>query len=254
MLGEIGIGGQKFILVFFRTAAVLWLLPVFSSRAVSVPFKAGLSLLIAFLLFETIEMAPAADPYAMFLLIMKETLVGIAMGFFVRLLFTMAYAAGEVMSMQSGFGFARFMDPSSMSYMSVLEQFQNLFAIMIFFAIDAHHMVLSGLAQSFRLVPLGTASLQPALLYGVTKTTGHIFSVALKIGAPVIVTLFLVELALGLLSRMIPQINVFVEGLPLKIILALFMLSVSLNLIAPIVAGLFKGMDVQIIRLFRAMV
>ena len=256
MLADIGANGQIFILVFFRVASVIWLLPIFSSRNLSVPFKAGVSLLIAFLLFDKVaaDSVVTADAYAIFLLLLKETFIGLTIGFFVRTLFMVVYAAGEVISLQSGFAFARFMDPTSMSYMSILEQFGNVLAIMIFLALDAHHILLSGLAASFQQVPLGALAIKANIFQYLIEATGKLFSVGLQIGAPVIVTLFLVELALGLLSRMIPQINVFVEGIPLKIIIALFMLSLSLNLIVPVLAGIFKGMDVHILRLFRMMV
>ena len=220
------------------------------------PFKAGVSLLIAFLLFESVsvDQVVSADPYDMVLLVLKETLVGLTIGFLVRILFMTVYAAGEVLSLQSGFAFARFMDPTSMNYTSVLEQFGNILAIMIFFALDAHHILLSALAASFTQVPVGAVALKGGLFHYLIDMTGKLFSLGLKIGAPVIVTLFLVELALGLLSRMIPQINVFVEGIPLKIIITLLMLSLSLNFMVPVIAGIFKGMDVHILRIFRMMV
>ena len=141
-----------------------------------------------------------------------------------------------------------------MNYTSVLEQFGNILAIMIFFALDAHHILLSALAASFTQVPVGAVALKGGLFHYLIDMTGKLFSLGLKIGAPVIVTLFLVELALGLLSRMIPQINVFVEGIPLKIIITLLMLSLSLNFMVPVIAGIFKGMDVHILRIFRMMV
>ena len=256
MLADIGVNGHRFILVFFRVASVIWLLPIFSSKSLSMPFKAGVSLLIAFLLFEnvSVDQVVSADPYDMVLLVLKETLVGLTIGFLVRILFMTVYAAGEVLSLQSGFAFARFMDPTSMNYTSVLEQFGNILAIMIFFALDAHHILLSALAASFTQVPVGAVALKGGLFHYLIDMTGKLFSLGLKIGAPVIVTLFLVELALGLLSRMIPQINVFVEGIPLKIIITLLMLSLSLNFMVAVIAGIFKGMDVHILRIFRMMV
>ena len=84
--------------------------------------------------------------------------------------------------------------------------------------------------------------------------TGRVFSLGLQIGAPIIITLFLVELSLGILSRMVPQINVFVEGMPLKIMITIGMLSFSLSLLVPLIGGLFKSMDGEIPKIIRLMV
>ena len=125
---DIGGDGQKFILVFFRVASILWLLPLFSSMAISVTYKAGLSLIISFLLFDlvSVNQALVADPYYMALLIVKEVFIGLTISLFVRILFAMVYAAGDISALQTGFAFARFMDPISMTQVSVLESFQNI--------------------------------------------------------------------------------------------------------------------------------
>jgi flagellar biosynthesis protein FliR len=256
MLNDIGFAGQKFILVFFRVVSILWLIPLFSGRSIAAGYKASLAILIAFLLFDAARVAGplSSDPYLMLLLIMKEMCIGIVIGFSVRLLFTTVYVAGEMAALQAGLGFARFMDPYMNAQVSEISQILNMLALMIFFAVDAHHMVIGGLAMSFRDLPLGGAVFRAPLFEYLIQTTGKIFSLGLKIGAPLIVTLFLVELSLGLLSRMVPQINVFVEGMPLKIMVTIVVLSLSLNLLAPIVTDLFKGMDAEIPKLIKSMV
>jgi flagellar biosynthetic protein FliR len=180
--------------------------------------------------------------------------IGITIGFFVRVLFAAVYVAGDIVSLQSGFAFARFMDPINMTQSSPVEQFLNILTIMIFFAIDAHHTIIQGLAASFKILPVGAVTLRYPLLTYLTDTTGKVFSVGLKIGAPVIVTLVLVELSLGMLSKMIPQINIFVEGVPVKILVTLSMFLLSLGIIVPGIAGLFRNMDTEILKILRLMV
>jgi len=235
---------------------VLWLLPLFSSRAVSVPFKAALSLLIAYLLFEsmTIDRSFSSDPYLLLLFVMKEVFIGLAIGFSVRVLFTAVNVAGEIISIQSGFSFARFMDPLSMTQVTVIEQFKNLLAMMLFLAMDAHHILIKALVSSFKDVPIGTVAIHRPFFEHLVTMTGKVFATGFKIGAPVIVTLLLVELALGMLSRMIPQINIFIEGVPLKILITVVMLSFSLGVIVPGIVNMFRSMDGEILRLFRLMV
>ena len=256
MIYDIGVQGQKFVLVFFRVLAILWLLPLFSSRAVSIGYKAGLGLLISGLVLEyaTLTGTPADDPYHLLLLVMREVFIGITIGFFVRVLFTTVYVAGEVAALQAGFGFARFMDPYTNTQVGEISQILNLLALMVFFAADAHHMVIRGLIMSFREIPLGGAGIRGPMFEYLTQMTGKVFSLGLQIGAPIIITLFLVEISLGILSRMVPQINVFVEGMPLKIMITIAMLSFSMSLLVPLVGGLFKSMDGEIPKIIKLMV
>jgi flagellar biosynthetic protein FliR len=236
--------------------AVLWLLPIFSLRSISVIFKVGFALLVAFLITEFVSYPEgfAKEPYALLLAIFREVLIGLSIGFAVRLMFIIVQAAGEIISYQTGFAFARIVDPFSSTQSSVLEQFQYLFGIMIFFSIDAHHIVVRGLYTSFKELPLGTATFTSGLFNYFISATGRIFSLGLKFGAPLVFTLFLIELSLGLLSRMIPTMNIFVEGLPVKVFVSLSVLSLALGFMAPAVADMFRGIDaeyLQILRLLR---
>ena len=255
---DIGIEAQKFMLVFFRIVSVLWFIPLLSSRFVSAIFKAGLSLLIAFLLYSSVNIAVSldvlSDPFSFLLLTLREVFIGVTIGFIAKIIFSSISVAGDIMSLQAGFSFARFMDPFTMTQVSVLEQVKNLLAIMIFFAIDAHYIVFLALSASFTELPIGAAALREPLLHYVINATARVFSLGFKIGAPIIVTLFLVELAFGMLSRMIPQVNIFIEGVPIKILITTIMLIVSLGVTVPVIAGLFKGMDNDFIRVFRLMV
>ncbi|OPY67151.1 MAG: Flagellar biosynthetic protein FliR [Syntrophorhabdaceae bacterium PtaU1.Bin034] len=249
---DIGFEAQRFILVFFRVLSMISLLPLFQSRSISGGYKAALSLSIAFLLFGSVSVPDLhGDPYLLLLMILKEVLIGFSIGFFVRVLLSMASAAGELVSMQSGLSFARSMDPTMMTQTTVLEQFQGLLAIMIFLGIDGHLTLLKSLSVSLKEVPPGSVSIKPALFKYMIDVVGKLFGASLKICAPVVVTLFLVDIVLGILARMIPQVNVFIEGASIKILVALAMLAFSLNLIVPIVAGLFKGMDTEVLRIMR---
>ncbi len=246
---------QKFMLVFFRVAAVIFMVPIFSSRMVSAIFKGGLSLMIAYLLFDLAPMNFTAqqDPFILLMLCVKEIFVGATIGFVVRLIFNSASMSAEIISIQSGLSFARFMDPTTQAQVSVIEQIKNLIAIMIFFVIDAHHMLIQGIAYSLTALPIGSASLNAPLAGYLIKATGNLFAAAFRIGAPIIVTLFLVELSFGIMSRMIPQANVFVDALPVKILITVLMLGLSLGYIVPSIAALFKGLETDFARVIRMM-
>lgn len=243
----------KYILIFFRVLAILWLLPVFSVRSLSVIFKISLALLMSFLITGAVPypVEVASDGYVMLLAIFREVLIGLSISFAVRLLFAVIQATGEMVGFQTGFGFARMVDPVSSGQSSVLEQFLYMFAIMIFFSVDAHYIVVRGIYASFKELPLGTAAVTSGLLDYFVSASGRIFGLGLKFGAPLIVALFLIELSLGLLSRMIPSMNIFVEGLPVKIIVSLTILSLALSFMAPALASLFRGIDSEFVRVLR---
>jgi flagellar biosynthetic protein FliR len=254
-LVDIGLEAQKFILVFVRVLSMIWLLPLFQSRSVSAGYKAGLSLIVAFLLFPSVSVVDlGGDGYKILLSIGAETLIGFSLGFVLRVVFGMVSAAGELMSMQSGLSFARAMDPTVGASVTVLEQFQSLLAMLVFLGIDGHHTVLKGIAVSLREVPPGSIALKPALFQYLANSVGSLFPASLRICAPVVVTLFLVDIGLGIVARLIPQVNVFIEGASIKMLVTLGMLALSLNLIVPVIGSLFRGFDSDILRIIRSMV
>ncbi len=251
---DIPLEAQRFILVFFRVLSLIWFLPLFESTAVSAIYKAGLGMLIAFLLFQTVPFTADlhGDAFLLLIAVGKEVLIGLAMGFFVRILFMAVSSAGEVMSMQSGLSFARALDPMLAAQTSVLEQFQSLLATMVFLGIDGHHVVLQAIAKSLRDVPPGQVMLRPALFNFLATSTGKIFGASLKICAPVVATLFLMEVALGILARLVPQVNVFIEGASIKVLVTMGMMAFALNLIVPVIASFFRGLDSNMLIIIRA--
>ncbi len=134
------------------------------------------------------------------------------------------------------------------------EQLKNLLAMMLFLAMDAHHILVRAIVASFRDIPTGSVTIQESFCQFLITISGRVFVTGFKIGAPIIVTLMFVEIALGMLSRMIPQINIFIEGVPLKILITVIMFSFSLGVIVPVIVNMFKGMDGEMLRIFRLMV
>ncbi|MDW8002878.1 MAG: flagellar biosynthetic protein FliR [Deltaproteobacteria bacterium] len=244
----------KFCLIFFRVLSILWLIPLLSSRVVSMMFKAGFSLIVSFALFENVPFDSAKDgSFSLMGAIFKEILLGLSISFVVRVVFSSISAAGEVLALQTGLGFARYMDPTMTEQVSVIDSLKKLLGIIIFFAVDAHHILVRALFRTFEEIPLGAFAAGPKIFGFITEFSGKVFVLSLKIGAPLIVILFMVELLLGLLSRMVPQINIFIEGLPVKILITIVILSLSLSFTIPYLGSLFLGMDRDIMRLVRMM-
>jgi flagellar biosynthetic protein FliR len=249
---EIGFLNTKFVLIFFRVLAILWLIPLLSSRTVSTVFKAGFALILSLAIFEHVPTAAKNyDSSPLLVAVFKEVFIGMSIGFVVRMAFSAVYAAGDVIALQTGLSFARFMDPSMMAQVSVIESFKNLLAIIVFFTVDAHHLLIRALSKSFDEIPLGVFFIKPPLFGFLVEIAGRIFALGLKIGAPVIFVLMLVEIILGLLARMVPQMNIFIEGLPLKILVSFVILSFSLSFAVPYIGSIFLGVERDVLRLMR---
>jgi len=204
--------------------------------------KVGAALFITLLLMPLINhnsIATPPDITHIIFLISREVLVGLILGFLSSLLFIAVEIAGQLISMQMGFGIVNVYDPESNQQVPVVGQFYMLLALMIFLAIDGHLFLLEGLNKSFTAVPLTTAHFPSALTEMFVRISSGLFISAIKIGIPIIVTLTLTNVALGLVARAVPQMNVFFVGMPLNIGMGLIALAFSLPLFAYIFRSIY---------------
>lgn len=237
----------QFLLVFFRITGIIFFAPIFGDQAVSSRLKLGLVLATSILIFPLIEMSgfnPMKHPISYALTISKELIIGIVIGLAVKLIFTGIHLAGHIAGRQMGLGLANVFSPQAGVQMPIIAQFYGFLASLIFLTINAHHWLLAAITRSFEAIPL--AGFQYSL-----KTSAHIaevttvqlgakiFVTAFKLGAPVICTLFLVNLALGIIARAVPQVNVFILGFPIKIIIGFLILSASIRIFSYQVVNLF---------------
>lgn len=231
-------------LTFCRVSGMLATAPIFQTQRLPLMARAGFSALLSFLL-APLQGAPSPprDLLGYALLAGGELLVGLGFGLVSNLIFTAVSMAGEMADLQSGLVFAALVDPASEERTAIIGQFQVLLAWLVFFVCNGHQVVLSGVAQSFSALPLGTAALPaggPAGLVGLITQT---FVAAVQIGAPVLGAVLITDLALGLLARAVPQLNLLVIGFPVKMALTLFALLLSLPLLIAAQRGLIPAMD-----------
>ena len=233
-------------LVFLRVASALAVMPVFGYRGLALPVKVGLSAFIAMLLLPMISMAGGADLSGMGLLTfiglaVPEIIAGLVLGMTTHFIFYGVEMAGQLVGLQMGFGIVAVLDPMTETQVDIISQLQYLFAILIFLSLNGHHFLLEGLARSYLAAPLGGVTL-PAGLFGiVVKLSGDIFVAAFKIAAPVMAALLLTEVALGIIARTVPQMNIFIVSFPLKIGVGLLALALSWPLLSYILQLLWKG-------------
>lgn len=231
--------------IFIRVTAMLFTAPAFSSNTVSTTAKLFFSLTFAYILYFIVKPNQIAYSVGYPLLIsyaFKEALTGMIMGFSLNFVFYGISYAGSQMGMDLGLSMAQMFDPSTEVENNVIGQVLNLAAILVFFTIDGHHILIRGLAVSFNIIPLGHYSINESVYLILLKYSAGIFIIAIKIAAPVMVAFFLMHTAAGIISRIIPQMQVFFVMQPLQIILGLGLLSAS----APIFVMLMKYMIEQL--------
>lgn len=241
-----------FLLVLTRASGIFFLTPVIGSRNVPVQIKIWLSLFLAIIAFPFVKMPQSVhldNPMLFSITLGRELMVGVIIGFVALMFFSAVLIAGQLIDMQMGFGLVNVIDPMSQNQVPVIGQLKYLIAILVFLAINGHHWFVMMLAKSFELIPLGTFSLTPVIAEVVVRSFSDVLVMALKIGAPIFGTLILVDIALGIVARTMPQINVFIVGFPLKIGVGLATFILVLPYMSTFLLKLFDAMQNTIFNL-----
>ena len=185
--------------------------------------------------------------------LMSELLIGLVLGFATRLLMATVEVAGSIMGFQLGFGVAVQLDPVTQVETPVLASFLVIVASLLYFVADGHHILLLALGTSFSLIPPLHAVAHPPLLVDATTLMQQAFNLGLKLALPIIVVTFLTYLVLGIIGRVMPQMNVLFTGFPLTIGLGLLVLGFGLPLFAAIFQQTILGLEATLIKLMEEM-
>jgi len=233
---------QYFLLIFVRISTVIALLPIFGSAQIPLQIKVAISFVLSMILFPMVMSShpqfPGTFSLGLFvLLVLKEAMVGLVIGYLTQFLFTAVQLAGQLVDTEMGFGFVEVADPFTEEPITVLGQFQIIIFTILFLVFNGHYFLILSIQKSFEILPLFTAHLPGAKeAFHVTSMMANVFVLALRFAAPIYVTLILTEMALGVVARTVPQINIFFVGMPLKIALGLGVMIIAL----PMLAVLFK--------------
>jgi flagellar biosynthetic protein FliR len=227
-----------FLLVTVRVSAWIAVSPPFNTRAIPTVVKVALAVGLALPVAPRLAaQAPAPEVFPFARAVFFQIVVGLVLGFFVQLLFAAVQAAGELIDLASGFTLASLYDPLSNMTSSMFGRLHQLIAVTLLFALDGHLMLVRGLLTSFEALPLHPVSIS-ALTASVTANVGRFFVAALEIAAPILAVLFLAELALGLVGRAVPTLNVFSMSFPLKILLTLSLAGLAMWMLPGAVTAL----------------
>lgn len=245
-----------FLLVLFRTGALLMTLPLFGSNNVPAMAKAGIVLAVTVWLTPVVRIDPALYPKTLaqlFLLGAGEIMIGALLGLVVRLLLGAVQVMGQLAGFQMGFAVANVLDPVTGGQVSVLAQFAYLMTLLVFLAVDAHHWFFMALADSFKLLPPGGFGLSQSLFDQMMHYSEMMFSLAVRIGAPVIGALLFTQVALGILAKTVPQMNILIVGFPITITVGLIFMGLTMTVLVPMMAKTFGELGPQLIGLIKAM-
>lgn len=229
-----------------RIMGLISVAPLFGNRSVPARVKLGLGILLTVVVAPAIPPVPQIEPISMLglLIVVQQFLIGIAMGFSMRVVFAAVEYAGEVIGLTMGLGFATLFDPQSQGRSSAISQFLGLLTIMLFLALNIHLMLLAVLIESFTSLPIGDTTLTGGMFYRLTEWGGRIFSAGLQLALPVVAALLITNMALGILTRAAPQLNLFAIGFPLTLGVGFIVLLLSLPyLVTPLENVFMEGLD-----------
>ena len=250
-LGITNIQIISFLLTFFRTGAILFTAPFFSSKNINTRVRILLSLTIAIVLttsFTNLMTEGIGDVSrfmrypALIMAIFREVALGIAIGFTAQLTFAGIQLAGQIVGHEMGFGLTRLLDPSMNTNVTITAQYNVVLATMIFLLIRGHHHILMGMARSFSEIPLGGWNPSASFTGHLNDTFSGIFKTAFRLAIPVMAVLFLTKIGMAIIARTIPQMNVFIVGFPLQISIGLIAMALSLPFFVKTLNGLFELM------------
>lgn len=215
-----------YMLVLCRISAFVVVGPIFSSRSLPGSFKAGISVFLALLVFLTVGFDQPVPTDATYILsVLKEIMAGLVIGYTASLFFTLIQTAGTLIDIQMGLGIANILDPISGVSAPLFGNFKFMLMMLVFLSVNGHHYLLGAIMNSYKWLPLNNEMF--GIIYDgrltefMVRTFADTFLLALQIAMPLIVAMFLTDFGLGLLARTAPQYNVFVIGIPLKILIGL---------------------------------
>ncbi|WP_400248018.1 flagellar biosynthetic protein FliR [Niallia sp. JL1B1071] len=233
-----------FLLIVVRVTSFFFMLPLFSYRTIPTSFKVGLGFFLSLIMFWGMDVPTLTIDSTYYFLIMKEAMVGLLIGFVAYMLFSAIQIAGGFIDFQMGFAIANVIDPQTGTQSPLTGQYLSIIAMFFLLATNGHHLLLDGIFYSYQFIPMeqawinfGNGNLAEFLL----KTFSLMFAIAFQMSIPVVGSIFLVDVGLGIVARTVPQLNIFVVGVPIKLIAGLVILFIVMGVLMTSVSHLFSS-------------
>lgn len=233
-----------FLLVLARIASFIGASPIFSTKGIPNLVKVGTTVVLGVLLYPIAQTGAYAEiTMAGFMLqVVFEVLFGMALGFSVNIIFIAIQMGGQLVDFQIGFSMASIYDPLTQSKSSLYGRLYYWTALAIFFVLDAHHYLLYILAKTFDILPLGEIVTEHLKSSDIVFLFSSSFKTAFQIALPLIMILFMTDVIMGMLARTVPQLNVFILGLPMKVLVgvtvSIFLMPAIIRMIVPVIESI----------------
>lgn len=231
------------VLVSIRFSSIFLLTPIFAAAKIPGKFQAIFLLGLSWLLVSGLNISIATDSFsvaALFGMALTEFIIGGMMSFGIFAAFAAFVFGGRILDFQMGFGVANLIDPVTSAQSPLLGTFLNLTAVLSFFLLDGHHMILRGLAYSLERIPPGSF-LNELDLSAILAQFGVMFIYGIAVVAPAIFALLLLDVGMAVAARTMPQVNMFIVSMPLKIFIGLLVVAISLNYMAPLLEKVYSS-------------
>lgn len=245
---------QAFLVLISRIGGLLAAVPVLSGRAVPLKVKVALILSLGLLLAPMLNLPSIPyDPLALAAGLVSEMTIGLAIGLAVRLLFSALEVAGELIGIQMGFGVVQLFDPATAAQTPIIARFFTLLASLVFLSMNGHMFLVATILSSYEAIPAFGASLPGSVADDVLRLSQNMFLLGLKLAAPVLVIIFVINILLAMLGRAVSQINVFVLSFPVTIAGGLAVLALSMPFTVGLLARELEQLQFTIQGLLKAL-
>ncbi len=225
------------VIIFTRVGPLVFFMPVLGSRSVPRTVKILIALATSLVLVPIINIDPSELPVTapgFMIFVASEIVFAAILSVFMRLVFAAVEVAGQTVGVQMGMGMAATMDPEFGTQIPLVGQLLNLSAILIFLAVNGHHIIFQTLVESFNWVQPGQLHLTEATYRGMMQGVTHMFILAVKIMAPTSAALIFAHVAMGIVAKTVPQVPILIVGMPLNIGLGLVFIGLSLGFFLPL--------------------
>ena len=221
----------RFFLLLVRVSAVILTFPLLNSRALPSPFKIVFVVILSMSLYPVVRtqnLLIPQGPIHLGLFVLGEMLVGMLVGFIGQIVFAGLQLGGTLMDTQMGLSLANILDPQNGAQITIIANLQYLMGTLLFLSIQGHHVLIAAMAESLHTIPLLDFNVPISVGRLLVTLMGKAFVMAIRIAAPVIVTLLLTKFAMGIIARMVPQMNIFILSFPLNLGIGLLFLGLAL--------------------------
>jgi flagellar biosynthetic protein FliR len=239
---ELGGYFGQFLWPFFRIAGFLMVAPVIGSQLVPVRIRMVIALALTVIIVPVLPAMPNVQGLSLqgMFLVGQQILIGVALGFFMQLMFHTLVLAGQMIAMQMGLGFASMVDPSNGINVTVVSTFYLLFITILFISLDGHLTMLRVIADSFYSLPINTEfTFATTSMLAIVAAISWIFSSAMVIALPALTALLITNFAFGIMTRAAPQLNIFALGFPVSLLFGLFLIWLTLPAVSDATTNLF---------------